>query len=111
MNQAEYPQKTCSIERLITRQEDVQRVLAGKKKAQRRNGLYAYPGEQMILENQPFIITAVYRQTLGAMNDRDAVQEGQIDKKAYMSYLNHIHPGVPWSFDMVMWVHEFERAT
>ena len=35
---ADLPPKTCSIDRLVTVKEDVQKVLEGKKTAARRNG-------------------------------------------------------------------------
>ncbi|PTM57849.1 hypothetical protein [Desmospora activa] len=109
MDQTDYPEKTCTIERLITRQDDIERVLTGKKRAQRRNGVYAYPGETMILGNHRFIITAVYRQTVGEMNDQDARREGQADKETYLAHIRNIHPGIPLSPKMAMWVHEFEQ--
>lgn len=109
MKQTAYPEKTCTIDRLITRPDDVEQVLAGKKRAQRRNGLYAYPGEKMVLGNRQFVITAVYRQTVGEMNDQDANREGQADKEAYLAYIKEIHPGIPLSPEMMMWVHEFEQ--
>ncbi|GIO29619.1 hypothetical protein J2TS6_07600 [Paenibacillus albilobatus] len=41
------PPKTCSIDRLITRKEDVAKLLSGAKTATRRNGRYADLGEIM----------------------------------------------------------------
>ena len=38
------PPKTCSIERLVTMEEDVKKVLSGEKTATRRNGRYAEVG-------------------------------------------------------------------
>ena len=46
------PEKTCSIERLVTIEADVERVLNGEKTATRRNGVYAYPGEIMVLKGK-----------------------------------------------------------
>ena len=70
------PEKTCSIERLVTIKEDVNKVLAGEKTATRRNGVYAYPGEIMVLEGQEFKVEALYKQTLGEMTDEHAKHEG-----------------------------------
>ncbi|MDV2888470.1 ASCH domain-containing protein, partial [Alkalihalophilus pseudofirmus] len=44
------PPKTCTIERLVTIEKDVKKVLAGEKTATRRNGRYADPGEVMTLD-------------------------------------------------------------
>ena len=44
------PPKTCSIERLITKESDIELVLQGKKTATRRNGRYADVGEIMELK-------------------------------------------------------------
>ena len=49
------PPKTCSIERLVTKEEDVQKVLEGKKTATRRNGRYADVGEIMELKGKKFV--------------------------------------------------------
>ena len=46
------PPKTCSIDRLVTKEEDVQKVLEGKKTATRRNGRYADVGEIMELKGK-----------------------------------------------------------
>ncbi|EGK07749.1 ASCH domain-containing protein [Kroppenstedtia eburnea] len=109
MDSTPYPEKTCSIDRLVTRAEDVNLVLAGEKTAQRRNGLYAVPGERLELGGVQFEVTRVYRQTLGEMTDEDARSEGQADRAAYIRYLDGIHPGIPWSPNIKMWVHEFRR--
>ncbi|MFD1425777.1 hypothetical protein JOD24_001601 [Kroppenstedtia sanguinis] len=109
MDSTPYPEKTCSIDRLVTKEEDVNRVLAGKKTSQRRNGLYAVPGERMELDGIQFEVVRVYRQTLGEMTDADAQSEGQADRMAYLRYLDGIHPGFSWPPDLSMWVHEFRR--
>ncbi len=44
---AELPPKSCSIERLVTMKEDVEKVIKGQKTATRRNGRYADVGEVM----------------------------------------------------------------
>ena len=72
----ELPKKSCSIERLVTVQVDVAKVLNGQKTATRRNGVYAYPGEIMVLDGKEFKVDALYSQTLGEMTDEHAKQEG-----------------------------------
>lgn len=106
---SEYPKKTCSIERLVTIPEDVQKVLHGQKIATRRNGVYAYPGEIMVLDGKEFSIDALYRQTLGELTDEHAKQEGYADVEAYKESMMsmHAHAQMPWLPEMKVWVHEY----
>jgi len=106
----ELPPKTCSVERLVTRTEDVQKVLSGIKTATRRGGRYADPGELWTLQGVQFRVTSVYPQKLGDMNDADARREGFSTVDQYMGYLNGVHPGSGFSPAMGMWVHDFERV-
>lgn len=103
----EYPKKTCEIERLVTIPEDVVRVIKGQKTATRRNGVYAHPGEVMVLDGQEFMIDALYSQELGEMTDADALREGFTSLEAYKESILSIHPYMSWSPTMKVWVHEF----
>ena len=106
-DQTSLPPKTCSIERLVTNPPDIERVLAGKKTATRRNGRYADVGEVMILENKKFIIDKVYRQKLGELTDEHAHREGFDSLDEYRQAILALHPGMPWLPTMRVWVHEF----
>lgn len=99
--------KTCSIDRLVTVPSDVANVLEGRKKATRRNGRYADPGETMILGGQSFEVTRVYQQSLGEMTDEDAQSEGFESMEAYKTYILSMHKGMPWVPQVKVWVHEF----
>ncbi|WP_376767973.1 ASCH domain-containing protein [Neobacillus endophyticus] len=101
------PPKTCSIERLITVEEDIQKVLAGQKTATRRNGRYADPGEIMTLEGRQFVVEKVYSQSLGELTDDDARREGFNNVEEYKQSILSMHPGMPWLPQMRVWVHEF----
>lgn len=101
------PEKSCSIERLVTIEKDVKKVLNGEKTATRRNGVYAYPDEVMLLEGREFRVEALYRQTLGEMTDEDAKAEGYTSLKAYKESILALHPNMPWLPTMNVWVHEF----
>lgn len=107
VNHANLPEKSCSIERLVTVETDVKKVLNGEKIATRRNGVYAYPGEIMILENEEFKIDALYSQTLGEMTAEDAKKEGYESVSAYKEAILALHPKMPWVPKMNVWVHEF----
>lgn len=106
----ELPPKTCSVERLVTLKEDVQKVLEGKKTATRRNGRYADVGEMMTLEGQDFVVERVYSQSLGELTDENARQEGFDSLEDYKQSILSIHPGMPWVPQMRVWVHEFRKA-
>ncbi|WP_088071232.1 ASCH domain-containing protein [Gottfriedia luciferensis] len=101
------PPKTCTIERLITIKEDIEKVLAGQKTATRRNGRYADIGEVMTLENRQFVVERVYSQSLGELTDEHAKQEGYTNVEEYKQSILSIHPGMPWLPNMRVWVHEF----
>jgi N4-acetylcytidine amidohydrolase len=101
------PPKTCSVERLVTLEEDVKKVLAGEKTATRRNGRYADPGEIMILEGKQFVVEKVYSQSLGELTDEDARREGYATVEEYKQSILSYHPGMPWLPQMRVWVHEF----
>ncbi|MGO0061399.1 ASCH domain-containing protein [Brevibacillus fluminis] len=101
------PPKTCTIDRLVTKEEDVQRVLNGTKTATRRNGRYADPGEIMELQGKRYEVYAVYEQTLGELTDEDAQTEGFANLEEYKQYILSLHAGMPWIPHMKMWVHQF----
>lgn len=101
------PPKTCSVERLVTMEADVKKVLSGEKTATRRNGRYADPGEIMTLEGRDFVVERVYSQALGELTDDDARREGFETVEDYKQSILAYHPGMPWLPQMRVWVHEF----
>lgn len=106
-NNRQLPPKTCTIERLVTVKSDVEKVIKGIKTATRRNGRYADIGEIMDLDGHQFVVHHVYSQTLGEMNDEHAKQEGYENMEKYKERILKLHPGMPWSPKMKVWVHEF----
>lgn len=105
------PPKTCTIERLVTMPEDVNKVIEGRKTATRRNGRYADVGEIMVLNDKKFIVNRVYSQSLGELTDEHARQEGYGTVEEYKQSILSIHPGMPWLPQMRVWVHEFSPVT
>jgi len=99
--------KTCSIERLVTNKQDVEKVLLGKKIATRRNGRYADVGEIMVLEDKKFLVDRVYQQTLGELTDEIVTGEGYATVEEYKQAILSTHAGMPWLPQMTVWVHEF----
>ena len=105
--QTNLPPKSCSVERLITMESDIEKVLSGQKTATRRNGRYADAGEIMELKGQQFTIDNVYNQSLGELTDEHAKQEGFLSVEDYKQSILSYHPGMPWLPSMTVWVHEF----
>lgn len=105
-----YPEKTCEIDRLVRHPRLVEAALAGIKTQQRRDGVYAYPGETFLLENTQFTVTALERRTLGDMTDDDAKAEGYPNLAAYKDLILRMHPGMEWDNSHKLWVHIFEKS-
>ncbi|MGY6274490.1 ASCH domain-containing protein [Methylomonas sp. MgM2] len=105
----EYPNKTCDIERLVRHPKLVAAALSGQKTQQRRDGLYAYPGETFILEGVEFVVTGVDRQRIGDMTDEDARAEGYPNLMMYKDMILKMHANMEWNEDGLVWVHRFKR--
>jgi hypothetical protein len=106
----EYPEKTCEIERLVRHPKLVAAALSGQKTQQRRDGLYAYPGETFMLEGVEFVVTAVERQRIGDMSDQDAQAEGYPNLARYKDMILNMHGNMEWNDDGLVWVHNFKRS-
>jgi len=104
-----FPEKTCDITRLVRHPKLVAATLAGEKTEQRRDGVYAYPGESFELEGGTFTVTELKRQKIGAISDRDAQAEGYPSLADYKSLILAMHKGMEWRDDAQVWVHCFER--
>ncbi len=104
-----FPEKTCAIDRLIRHPKLVAAAKSGGKTQQRRNGIYAYPGETFKLDTVEFTITAVERQKLSDMTEADAKAEGYPGLEAYRIMILKMHSGMRWDGAKQVWVHYFER--
>ena len=104
-----YPEKNCDITRLVTHPKLVAATLSGAKTQQRRNGVYAYPGETFQLEGVNFTVTGLEQQRLGDMSDSDAQAEGYPNLAAYKHIILNMHHGMTWNDDDMAWVHSFKR--
>lgn len=107
----QYPAKTCEIDRLVRHPRLVSAALSGQKTEQRRDGLYAYPGETFELEGVTFVVTAVERQRIGDMTDAEAQAEGYPDLAAYKDLILKMHANMSWNDDGLVWMHRFQRVT
>ena len=107
----DYPEKTCSIDRLVTHEKLVESAIAGQKTQQRRAGVYAYPGETFELEGVEFVIKDLRLETLADMSDTEARKEGYPNMEFYRDLILRMHKGMEWNPADKVWVHEFERST
>jgi hypothetical protein len=102
-----YPEKTCSIDRLVTHAKLVEATKSGMKTQQRRDGIYGYPGESFDLDGMTFVVTDLQRQRLGDMTDADAIAEGYPSLELYRDIILKMHAGMTWEADSLVWVHSF----
>jgi hypothetical protein len=102
-----YPQKTCSIERLITHPKLVAAAKEGLKTQQRRDGVYGWPGEEFTLDGMEFVMTELTRQCLGDMTDEHARAEGYPNLDLYKDIILKMHAGMTWNTEHLVWVHTF----
>ncbi len=113
-----YPKKTCEIEKLITNKSMVQLTIKGEKTRQGRNGVYGYPGEEFVLEGNKFVITDLYQENLGDINDKEAREEGYPDLNSYKNSIFNIHKSMVlntvknlyWNSNAKVWVHKFKKV-
>lgn len=105
----EYPEKTCEIDSLVTHPKLVEAARAGRKTQQRRNGLYAYPGETFELDGDRFKVTHVERRRIGDMTDVEARAEGYPSNDAYKDLILRMHKGMVWNGEDLVWVHTFRK--
>lgn len=106
-----FPEKTCSIDRLIRHPRLIAAAKAGQKTQQRRDGVYAWPGEEFELEGVAFVVTDLKRERLGEMTDEHARAEGYPDLASYRELILKMHPGMTWNNDHQVWVHCFAVKT
>ena len=104
-----FPERTCSIERLVTHPKLVASSLAGTKTQQRRDGVYGFPGETFVLEGITFVVTDLSRQRIGDMTDEHAHAEGYPNLEVYKQIILSMHAGMTWNPDSLVWVHSFAK--
>lgn len=107
-NKAAWPEK-YPIDNLVARKEAIDKIIAGKKTAVRRNDRYADAGDQLELDGNTFIIENIYPQQLKTVTEENAKQEGYTGLEDYKKALTSIHKSVVWDPEQVVWVHELKR--
>ena len=105
-----YPPKTCEIDRLLRHPKLVEAAQLGLKTQQRRDGIYAYPGETFELDGVAFTVTGLERQALGEMTEDDAKAEGYPSLAVYRDLILKMHAGMEWDESHLVWVHSFQKT-
>jgi hypothetical protein len=105
----DYPEKTCTIDRLVRHKRLVEAALEGRKTEQRRDGIYGYPGETFELAGQRFEMTGLTRDRLGDMTEVEANAEGYETLDQYRDLILRMHRGMEWDPEHLVWVHRFRR--
>ena len=103
----EYPEKTCTIDRLVRHKRLVEAALAGRKTEQRRDGIYGYPGETFELDGKQFEIVGLTHDRLGDMSEANANAEGYDTLDDYRDLIIRMHRGMEWDEEHLVWVHRF----
>ena len=106
----DFPEKTCSIDRLVTHPKLVAATLDGSKTQQRRAGVYGYPGETFSLEGTDFEITGLRTERWGDITEEDAQREGYPNLEMYRAVIERMHQGMDWDQNQPVWVHDFAKV-
>jgi hypothetical protein len=103
-NKQDWPEK-YEINKLISLQENIKKVISGEKISQRRNDRYADPGDELLLDGHLFVVRDVYAQELKNVTEQNAREEGYENLAAYKQALTSMHHGAVWEPDRVVWAH------
>ncbi len=107
----EFPEKTCTLDRLVRQKRLVEAVLSGQKTEQRRDGVYGYPGESFELEGRTFEIVSLTHDRLGDVGEDEARAEGFESLEQYKSLIVRMHRGMEWDPEHLVWVHRFREVS
>lgn len=107
-NKQDWPEK-YDINKLISREDDIDKVINGDKTSERRNDRYADAGDEIILKGHLFIVKNIYPQQLKEMTEQDTKQESSKNLEDYKEALTSIHHGAVWEPDRFVWVHELKE--
>src|SRR5699024_212476 len=69
-NKQDWPEK-YDINKLVTRQDAIDKIINGEKTTERRNDRYADAGDEIILDGQTFIVNDIYPQQLKTLTDEN----------------------------------------
>lgn len=103
-NKQDWPEK-YDINKLVSRQNDIDKLINGSKTTERRNDRNADDGDEIVLDGHTFVVEDIYPQKLKELTDADAKQEGYDSLNDFKEALTSIHQSVVWDPDQVVWTH------
>lgn len=103
-NKQDWPEK-YDINKLVSIQESIDKIISGEKISERRNDRYADAGDELILDGHLFVVTDVFPQQLKNVKEQEAKDEGFKDLAAYKEALTSIHHGAVWEPERFVWAH------
>jgi|SRR5699024_6278298 len=107
-NKNDWPEK-YDINKLISIQEDIDSIIKGDKVSERRNDRYADAGDEIKLNNQPFIVSDIYPQKLKEVSEKDAMDEGYPGLEEYKDAITNIHKEAVWDPEQIIWAHYLRK--
>jgi hypothetical protein len=103
-NRKDWPEK-YDINKLVSIQASIDKIISGEKVSERRNDRYADAGDELLLDGHRFIVEDVYPQQLKELTDKNAKEEGYKNLEDYKEALTSIHHGAVWNPEQVVWAH------
>jgi hypothetical protein len=103
-NKQDWPEK-YDINKLVSIQDSIDKIISGEKVSERRNDRYADPGDELLLDGHLFIAEDVYPQQLKNLTEKEAKDEGYKNLEEYKKTLTRIHHGAVWEPERVVWAH------
>lgn len=103
-----WPEK-YDIDKLVTIQESIEKIIKGEKVSERRNDRYADAGDELLLNGHLFVVKDVYPQQLKNVTVKNAKEEGYEDLEAYKEALTSIHREAVWDPEQFIWAHYLEE--
>jgi len=108
-NKQDWPEK-YDINKLVTRQQDIEKIINGEKTSVRRNDRYADAGDKLLLNGHMFIVENIYPQQLKNLTTENAQQEGYNTLDDFKESLTSIHHSGVWDPEAIVWAHELKEG-
>ena len=99
--------KTCPFDRMVRRPNLLAAAKAGTKIRQRRDGYYAWPGEEFESDGAAFAVADLKRFRVGGMNNGQARAEGYFALECYQALMLQMHPDTVGNHDARVGRHTF----
>lgn len=102
--------KKFELQNLVTRKDDVRKIVQGEKSVVRRSNRFGNPGDKWERDSETFELVEVYQQKLGDMTEEDAQREGYTSLDEFIEGMTSIHAGSVWDPEYTVWVHHIRHV-